>query len=121
MNDFRVNATCATMSSPLTNVEGDAVAIYGSIGPQNGPYSVQLDNGTVQSYSASTKTRGVKSLLYYGSNIGEGDHSLAIVNKGNQHLEIDYANLYTLSLDSLAYVFASGHRCSKTYYSMYTA
>ncbi|KAG6888075.1 hypothetical protein C0992_009694 [Termitomyces sp. T32_za158] len=70
--------------------------------PDNGLYSVQLDNGPLEKYSALTKTRGVKSLLYYGSNIGEGNHSIAIVNGGNSHLEVDYANIYTLSLDSLA-------------------
>ncbi|KAG6860481.1 hypothetical protein C0995_010646 [Termitomyces sp. Mi166 len=83
-------------------IRSDAVAIYGSIGPDNGLYAVQLDDEHPGSYSARTATYGAKSLLYYGSNIGSGNHSLVIRNQADENLEIDYANVYTLSLNSLA-------------------
>ncbi|KAG6860614.1 hypothetical protein C0995_009368 [Termitomyces sp. Mi166 len=72
-------------------IYGDAVALYGSVGPDNGPYSIQLDNGTSKDYSANTKTYTAQSLLYYGSNIGPGNHSLTIINQANDLFEIDYA------------------------------
>ncbi|KAG5334827.1 hypothetical protein C0989_002942, partial [Termitomyces sp. Mn162] len=82
--------------------KGDAVAIYGSVGPANGEYSVQLDNGLVEGpYSARTTTYKTRSLLYYGSYIGPGNHSLVIANQADANLEIDYANVYMLlSLNS---------------------
>lgn len=79
---------------------GDAVSLYGSSGPSSGPYSVQLDDQPPKSYVATQTTYTAQTLLFYGSNLTAGTHTLHVVNQANALLEIDYAEIYTLPMFS---------------------
>ncbi|KAG6907387.1 hypothetical protein DXG01_009078 [Tephrocybe rancida] len=78
--------------------EGDAVSLYGTVGPSNGPYSVQLDNQSPKAYVATKTTYATQTLLYYGSDLGTRNHSLVLVNGANALLEVDYAEVFTLPI-----------------------
>ncbi|KAF5384275.1 hypothetical protein D9615_003297 [Tricholomella constricta] len=82
----------------LSICEGDAVSLFGTIGPKNGPYTVQLDDQPPKPYIATKLTYTAQTLLYYGSNIGAGNHTLRVVNQADALLEIDYAEVYTLPI-----------------------
>ncbi|KAG6873716.1 hypothetical protein C0995_012180 [Termitomyces sp. Mi166 len=77
-------------------LEGDAVSLYGSVGPSNGVYTVQLDDRLSETFVATEPTYVAQTLLYYGSNLGPGNHTLHLVNEENSLLEIDYAEVFTL-------------------------
>ncbi|KAF9568212.1 hypothetical protein CPC08DRAFT_655086, partial [Agrocybe pediades] len=76
--------------------EGDAIALYGPVGPSGGQFVVQLDNSTSQ-YSSKQEFFKPKEILYYAGNLGGGNHTLQIqVGSSNlQQLAIDYADVYT--------------------------
>ncbi|KAH6911564.1 hypothetical protein BKA70DRAFT_1423293 [Coprinopsis sp. MPI-PUGE-AT-0042] len=80
----------------------EAVALYGPAGAEAADvYSVRVDNGTSQSFSA-TQFQGPrlrsKQLMYFGSNLGRGEHELVVrlesVPSLQQMLVIDYAEVF---------------------------
>jgi len=78
---------------------GAAVALYGTVGPNNAPYSVQLDGGHMTNYSATKVDFVPQTLLYRADNLGSGSHSLLVQNQQTtpgQVLQIDYAIVYTV-------------------------
>ncbi|KAG6844326.1 hypothetical protein H0H87_007732 [Tephrocybe sp. NHM501043] len=95
LSDFYSNTGHSTL---LTGFQGDAVSLYGTIGPSNGPYTIQLDNQVPKAYVATATTYATQSLLFYGSNLGAGNHTLVVSNTGNALLEIDYAEVFELPL-----------------------
>lgn len=79
---------------------GDAVLLYGPVGPNGAPYSAQMDNGVSSNYTTSTSTYRPQTLIYYGSNLGAGSHTLKItVQPFNSSypltLAVDYAEVFT--------------------------
>lgn len=80
--------------------QGDAVLLYGPVGPNGAPYSAQMDNGVSSNYTTSTSTYRPQTLIYYGSNLGAGSHTLKItVQPFNSSypltLAVDYAEVFT--------------------------
>jgi len=62
---------------------------------------VQLDGQPPLSYSANRTTLHTCA-LYYGSNAGPGPHTVRIFNSGSGRLEVDYAQIFTLSDEIIA-------------------
>ncbi|KAF8065229.1 hypothetical protein FPV67DRAFT_1418932 [Lyophyllum atratum] len=93
-----VNFTFTVSDMILTSFlcEGDAVSLFGSVGPNNSPYTVQLDDQPANLYVATQSTYTPRTLLFYASNLGAGEHTLHVVDQGNALLEVDYAEVYML-------------------------
>ncbi|KAF9026830.1 hypothetical protein BDZ89DRAFT_952648 [Hymenopellis radicata] len=81
-----------TFTSYNTSYIGDAVSIYGTIGPQNSRYTVQLDDKEPQNFSAVRQTYDVQVLLFQANNLDSGEHSVIVQNEDRDRmLQIDYA------------------------------
>ncbi|KAH6901882.1 hypothetical protein BKA70DRAFT_1521498 [Coprinopsis sp. MPI-PUGE-AT-0042] len=85
-----------------TNFEGDAIALYGPAGTEaTSFYTVKLDNGTAEGFSASTfdfKPLRAQQLMYFRGNLGPGEHELLVrleASSLEQFLAIDYAQIFT--------------------------
>ena len=77
---------------------GDAVALYGSVGPNNTQsYTVQIDNGNPSVYNANKATYKPQEMLYYAGNLGGGQHTLQVQlpTSANGEFAIDYATVYS--------------------------
>lgn len=75
---------------------GDAVFIFGTSGPQHGNYTVWLDGISSWTFSANRNTYETNVTLFQANNLGNGVHTLSLVNgDGGGLLEIDYALSYT--------------------------
>lgn len=57
------------------------MSIYGTARPDNGPYTVQLDGGSISTYNATKYDNTTEALIYYADNLGPGPHSVKIVNQ----------------------------------------
>ncbi|SJL11327.1 uncharacterized protein ARMOST_14730 [Armillaria ostoyae] len=79
----------------------DAISVFGTSGPQNGNYTVRLDDIVSWPFSAKRATYETRVLLFQADNLGDGAHTLSLVN-GDEGglLEIDYALSYTDPLRS---------------------
>ncbi|KAG9042686.1 hypothetical protein FS837_010487 [Tulasnella sp. UAMH 9824] len=81
-----------TAKATLT-FEGDAIAVYGGVGPQYGPYAVRLDDQDPVSFTANSTNSHTQQILYFASGLGAGNHTVVINNNpasiGNQ-LDIDF-------------------------------
>ena len=76
------------------------VSLYGTVGPGNGPYSVQLDGGQPVTFNAVKPVFYPQTMLYYADNLGSGAHQLVVTNLpavSGQYLNIDYAIVSTVS------------------------
>jgi hypothetical protein len=77
------------------------VTLFGTSGPSNGPYSVQLDGGPTVQYNASNAyptNYGVT--IYHADNLGPGTHQIVLTNlpdTSSQYVTIDYAQLWTIA------------------------
>ncbi|KAL0574697.1 hypothetical protein V5O48_007255 [Marasmius crinis-equi] len=95
---FEVSSLTDTgISSTDILLQGDAVALYGPVGPSAASYGVQVDGGTTSTFSANKASFVPQVLLYHGSNLGPGKHSLKFVCRpsSGQVCSIDYAEVYT--------------------------
>ncbi|KAK0489636.1 hypothetical protein EDD18DRAFT_1359521 [Armillaria luteobubalina] len=80
----------------LRSLPGDAVFIFGTSGPQHGNYTVWLDGMSSWTFSANRNTYETNVTLFQANNLGNGVHTLSLVNgDGGGLLEIDYALSYT--------------------------
>lgn len=78
-----------------SRLPGDAVSIFGTIGPNNSRYSVQLDGTTSRTFSARKQYFAAQVLLFQANNIGDSEHSLVLQNHDqDEMLQIDYALTY---------------------------
>jgi len=79
--------------------QGDAVALYGPVGPNSTSlYLVKVDGGNASSFSANKQFYKPQEMLFYAGNLGAGQHSLQIELGSTAtpgELAIDYANVYT--------------------------
>ncbi|KAG8955860.1 hypothetical protein FRC04_006307 [Tulasnella sp. 424] len=84
-----------TAKASLT-FEGDAIAVYGGVGPQYGPYTVSLDGQDPAQFTANSTNSHTQQILYFASGLGAGNHSIVINNNptsiGNQ-LDLDYVQI----------------------------
>ncbi|PPQ65434.1 hypothetical protein CVT26_000086 [Gymnopilus dilepis] len=85
-------------TATLTFQVSDAVALYGSVGP-NGTthYAVQLDNGSPSTFSANKQFYRPNQILFYAGNLGGGQHTLQVQlgSSSQGEFAIDYANVFT--------------------------
>ena len=95
-------ACCSAQYHPsLTHLPGEAISLFGTSGPSNGPYSAQLDGGQTVQYNASNAyptNYGV--IIYHADNLGAGSHQLILTNlpaASGQSLSIDYAQLWAIA------------------------
>lgn len=83
----------------LMNLPAEAVSLFGTSGPSNGPYSVQLDGGQAVTYNATNAyPTNYAVAIYYADNLGPGVHEIVLTNlpaSSGQSLTIDYAQLLT--------------------------
>lgn len=80
-------------SATLTFI-GQAVKIYGTVGPTSASYAVQIDGGSASIYNAMKQASFPQMLLYYANNLGAGTHNLTITHQStaeNLNLFINYA------------------------------
>jgi len=70
---------------------GNAISLFGSVGPQNSPYNVTLDDWPTQTLNATRIKFEPQTVLFYADNIGHGTHVLTLINAGDMNLDIDYA------------------------------
>jgi hypothetical protein len=89
-----VSATSSAGASATFTFAGDVVQIFGTSGPNDAPYSVQLDGGSSLTFNATKLEAHEQVLLYYADNLGPGSHNVKIVNQpalSGQSLNINYA------------------------------
>ncbi|KAG9220515.1 hypothetical protein CCMSSC00406_0003971 [Pleurotus cornucopiae] len=62
---------------------GNAIALYGIVGPSSGLYSVQVDGqpSTNATFNATSKVYTTDSLLFHANDLGPGNHTLRMINK----------------------------------------
>ncbi|KAL4064800.1 hypothetical protein V8B97DRAFT_1919936 [Scleroderma yunnanense] len=76
------------------------VTMVGSMGPQNGPFSVRLDEGQSSTYNGTASVPFYGITLFHADNLGAGNHQLTITNlldTNGQALGIDYALVSSVS------------------------
>lgn len=82
------------------------MALFGPVGPNCAPYSVQLDKETPEYYSANYRVYRPQNPLYRANNLGTGEHTVRITSQAAPNsaltFAIDYAQIY--STPSLGYV-----------------
>lgn len=73
------------------------ISIYGTVGPQNAPYMVQLDDKSLLFYNATRTFYTPQTLLFFADNLGPGNHTLKLSSaqglSTGMVLEIDYAEV----------------------------
>jgi len=76
--------------------EGTHVELYGTVGPDNGAYTVQVDDGDSTVLNGTKESLVTQTLLYQGTGLAQGKHTLRISNSpfSGQTLGIDYAVVY---------------------------
>jgi len=78
---------------------GPVVEIFGPVGPQGAPYSVQLDNGAATNYSSSNSIYHPQTMLFQAADLGSGSHTVRLRseawNNSALTLGIDYAQVYS--------------------------
>jgi hypothetical protein len=82
---------------------GNAVEIFGSVGPNSAPYTVQLDGGSISTYNATKANKITPVPIYYADNLGPGSHNVKITHTSvseNQGLFINYARVMASSSSS---------------------
>ncbi|KAF8160609.1 hypothetical protein B0H34DRAFT_795501 [Crassisporium funariophilum] len=79
----------------------DTVLLYGPVTPQSvSAYFVQVDGGAVLTYSVRKQYTKAHQVLYYGTGLGAGTHSLHISfdkshNETAGQFAVDFTNIYT--------------------------
>ncbi|KAF9456657.1 hypothetical protein BDZ94DRAFT_1177253 [Collybia nuda] len=98
LSNFLMNTGHTTSNSGASVIYtfsvSDIVSLYGSTGPLNSPYTVQLDSWPNKTFQGNRPTYKTQSLLYYADNLGPGDHTLTITNEADSNLQIDYATFH---------------------------
>jgi hypothetical protein len=88
------STTVSTAGFVTYNFTGIAATIYGALGPSQGPYSVQLDGGSVVNYTASNGNFFPQQILWHATGLDAGQHLVRLSNMPTttgQGLSIDYA------------------------------
>ena len=78
---------------------GPVVEIFGPVGPQGAPYSVQLDNGAATNYFSSSPIYHQQAMLFQAANLSNGAHTVRLTseawNNSALTLGIDYAQIFS--------------------------
>lgn len=78
---------------------GSSVQIFGTVGPNNAPYSVSLDGGNASTYNATKYANAGQVPIFYADNLGPGQHSVKFTNQPalpGEGLNIDFAQVDTV-------------------------
>ena len=84
--------------------EGDAVALYGPVGPKGAAYEVaiNIDNALPNNYTTNKPVFRPNMILYQATNLGRGNHEITLsVLPGNDSsgesnmFSIDYAQVFS--------------------------
>lgn len=92
---------------------GAAVELYGPVGPQGAPYTVQLDNGSTTNYTSFKQFNRPQTLLFQAGDLGSGAHTVRLTSEaGNSSLflglGIDYALVFSTPSLKPTPAFAAG-------------
>ncbi|KAH7913448.1 hypothetical protein BJ138DRAFT_1146014 [Hygrophoropsis aurantiaca] len=99
-NNGTGHSTTAYNATVTYSFTGDSVALYGTVGPENGPYAVQLDGGEAMAFNGTQFMLYTQTMIYYADNLGPGSHQLMVTNlpeQSGQYLNIDYAEVASLA------------------------
>ncbi|KAG0703239.1 hypothetical protein DFH29DRAFT_917805 [Suillus ampliporus] len=99
-NNGTGHSTSVVDATVTLTFTAESVSIFGTVGPNNGLYSVSLDSGQATQYNATAYINLYEVVLYHTDNLGSGQHQLTLTNlpEGNgQTLNIDYALLTSSS------------------------
>ncbi|KAG1771828.1 hypothetical protein EDD22DRAFT_862750, partial [Suillus occidentalis] len=102
-NNGTGHSTSVSDASVTLIFSADSVSIFGTVGPNNGLYTVSLDSQQATQYNATTYLTFYEVMLYHADNLGSGQHQLTITNlpeTNGQTLNIDYALLTSSSSGS---------------------
>ncbi|KAJ7908227.1 hypothetical protein B0H13DRAFT_1617759 [Mycena leptocephala] len=96
-------ATVESGAKATFSFAGDRIALYGAIGSQGGPYSVNIDDGSVSTFTAQQMISDPNTplanylsgqLLFYADSLTPGNHTVIFTSNlvsPTQDLTIDYA------------------------------
>lgn len=90
----RCSTTLSANGIARLNFSGQAVSIFGSVGPSQGPYAVQLDSSIPIVFNAENTQFLSHQLLFRADSLGPGQHTVALSNRPDkigQALDIDLA------------------------------
>ncbi|KAF9568213.1 hypothetical protein CPC08DRAFT_679812 [Agrocybe pediades] len=91
--------------------QGDAIALYGSVGPSaTDKYSVQIDGKSASTFSAKQQFYRAQEVLFYAGNLGQGNHTLQvqITSSTLGELGIDYADVYSTASMGASFLSTGG-------------
>ncbi|KAF9793502.1 hypothetical protein BJ322DRAFT_1035054 [Thelephora terrestris] len=73
--------------------QGSHVELYGAVGPFGGLFTVQIDDGPLETLNATRSKFTPQIVLYQGSGLGPRNHTMRVTNApfSGQTLSIDYA------------------------------
>ncbi|KAF9499106.1 hypothetical protein BDN71DRAFT_1428426 [Pleurotus eryngii] len=78
-------------------IRREMISVYGTVGPRNAPYIVQLDDKSLLFYNATRTFNTPQTLLFFADNLGLGNHTLTLSSarglSTGMVLEIDYAEV----------------------------
>ncbi|KAJ8495389.1 hypothetical protein ONZ45_g12877 [Pleurotus djamor] len=92
---------------------GGYVSLFGVVGPNCGPYSVQIDNlpATNSTFNATSRAYAHNTLLFHAADLGAGNHTLRVTNSPQnpgQELIISHAIVGTNFATYTAAMVGSG-------------
>jgi len=102
-NNGTGHSTSVSAANVTLTFSADSVSIFGTVGPNNGLYTVSLDSQQATQYNATTYLTFYEVMLYHADNLGPGQHQLTLTNLPEiigQTLNIDYAILTSNSTSS---------------------
>ncbi|KAJ3512630.1 hypothetical protein NLJ89_g3410 [Agrocybe chaxingu] len=91
-------AANATFNFQHDDCLGNAIALYGPVGPTSSEYAVSLDGGAPMPFNAVKQFYRPQQLLFYAANLSSTTHTIRIIPGSSRgSLAIDYATVYTAS------------------------
>ncbi|KAF8315861.1 hypothetical protein DL93DRAFT_813506 [Clavulina sp. PMI_390] len=91
--------TTSSDASLQFTFDGDAIALYGSVGVDHGDFVANVDGMQSKTLSGHWNESGYMQMLYYVENLGAGTHNLNVDNKPTSSSEdgfnVDYVTTWT--------------------------
>jgi len=101
------HSTSQANASVNYTFSGDAVAIYGTVGPGHSRYSVWPPDRPAQEFDAVRDTFSPQVLLYFGDRFGPGNHTVTLINEAPELFQVDYAVVHTVNAPLISVVPSS--------------
>ena len=73
-------STSTSQAQVIFTFDGDAVAIYGNIGPSHGNYTANVNDAQPRTLSGNWNFTEYQQMLYYAEGLGAGEHHLVVQN-----------------------------------------